>query len=315
MNIEAIASGLTALQNMGTETQRQFEGAQRFAWFAGLVLVSIAVEWKPLFATYVLAWHSDEYTHILMILPVSLALIFVDWNSSNITSNRTSLFGVVLLMTAFVVAALAKWDSASFASDQRLAVSMFVMILWWMGAFALCFGAKAFRKSLFPLCFLFWMVPLPSSLLDYLVKQLQFGSAVAASLLFSVARIPVMHDGVRLSIPGLTLEVAKECSSIRSSLMLVVTTMVVAQLLLHSPLRKSVVVAAAIPLSIAKNGLRIFTIGTLGTRVDPAFLTGRLHRSGGFVFLAIALGVIFFLIWILRRGENPAIAPILHVAG
>ena len=83
-----------------------------------------------------------------------------------------------------------------------------------------------------------------------------------------------MHDGVRLSIPGLTLEVAKECSSIRSSLMLVVTTMVVAQLLLQSPLRKSVVVAAAIPLSIAKNGLRIFTIGTRGTRVDPAFLTG-----------------------------------------
>jgi exosortase len=158
------------------------------------------------------------------------------------------------------------------------------------------------------------MVPLPASLLDYLVKQLQVGSAVAASLLFSMARIPVMHDGVRLSIPGLTLEVAKECSSIRSSLLLVVTTMVVAQLLLQSPLRKSLVVAAAIPLSIAKNGLRIFTIGTLGTRVDPAFLTGRLHRSGGFVFLAIALAVIFILIWILRRGENRASAPILHAA-
>jgi exosortase len=300
---------MIAVQNMEAVIERQFVVARRFAWFAGLVLVSIAAEWKPLAATYVLAWRADEYTHILLILPVSLALVFLDWSSRDLFGDRRPLSGVVLLMTAFVVAGLAKWDLASLASDQRLAVSMFAMILWWVGAFALCFGATAFRRALFPLCFLWWMVPLPASWLDYLVKQLQFGSAVAASLLFSVVRTPVMHDGVRLSIPGLTLEVAKECSSIRSSLMLVVTTMVVAQLLLHSPLRKSVVVAAAIPLSIAKNGLRIFTIAMLGTKVDPAFLTGKLHHSGGFIFLAIALAAIFGTIWILRRGENLAVTP------
>jgi len=107
-----------------------------------------------------------------------------------------------------------------------------------------------------------------------------------------------------LHIPDLTLEVAPECSSIRSSLILLVTTMVVAQLLLRSTWRKAAVVAAAIPLSVAKNGLRIFVIGMLATRVDPGFLTGRLHRQGGVIFLLIALAVIFLVIWILRRGEE-----------
>lgn len=59
-------------------------------------------------------------------------------------------------------------------------------------------------------------------------------------------------------------------------------------------------IVVAVPLSVAKNGLRIFTIAMLGTHVDPGFLTGRLHRHGGVIFLAIAIAVIFLLLWILR---------------
>jgi exosortase/archaeosortase family protein len=106
----------------------------------------------------------------------------------------------------------------------------------------------------------------------------------------------------------LTLEVAKECSSIRSSLMLVLTSMVLAQLELRAFWRKLLVVAVAIPLSVAKNGLRIFTIAMLGTKIDPGFLTGRLHHHGGVVFLLIALVVIVLLLWILRKGEQRPVA-------
>jgi exosortase len=115
--------------------------------------------------------------------------------------------------------------------------------------------------------------------------------------------MPVAQKGMLLHIPGLTLEVAPECSSIRSSMMLVVTTMVLAHLLLRSPWKKTFIVLAAIPISVAKNGLRIFALGFLATRVDPSFLTGRLHRQGGFVFFLIAMGAIFLLLRILQRGE------------
>ena len=106
-----------------------------------------------------------------------------------------------------------------------------------------------------------------------------------------------------LSIPGLDIEVARECSSIRSSLMLVITTMVLAHVLLRSWWRKSLLIAVAIPLSCAKNGLRIFVIAELGTQVDPGFLDGRLHHHGGIVFLSIALGAVAVLLCALRRTE------------
>ena len=79
--------------------------------------------------------------------------------------------------------------------------------------------------------------------------------------------------------------------------------MVLAQLFLHSPWRKTLLIAAAIPLSVAKNALRIVTIAVLGTRVDPGYLHGNLHRQGGIIFLGIAVAVEVLLLWILRRTE------------
>jgi exosortase len=200
-------------------------------------------------------------------------------------------------------------------ADLQLSINMVGLVVWWIASFTLCFGIRALRLFLFPLFFLFWMVPIPVFALNQAIRILQHTSAFAAQLLFTLSGVPVLPDGLFLSIPGLTVEVAKECSSIRSSLMLVVTTMVLAQLFLRSPWRRLLVIVVAIPLSVAKNGLRIFTIAMLGTRVDPGFLTGRLHHQGGIIFFLVALVAIALLLWVLRRGEardqeTPALRPL-----
>jgi exosortase len=274
-----------------------------------LGLISLAVWWRPLTSTFALALHDDQYTHILLILPISAALIFLDWKSPTPATGRSMSADAILLLIAILAAGIVRWRVLDLSSDIQLSLNMLAVVLWWIAAFLLCFGDRAFRRALFPLCFLFWMVPLPAFVLNPVVSLLQRGSTAAAHLLFAAAGVPVAQRGVLLHIPGLTVEVARECSSIRSSSMLVVTTMVLAQLLLRSPWRKSLVIAVAIPLSIAKNGLRIFAIAMLATRVDPSFLTGRLHRQGGIIFFLIALVAIFLVLWIVRRGEEkkPAI--------
>jgi exosortase/archaeosortase family protein len=86
--------------------------------------------------------------------------------------------------------------------------------------------------------------------------------------------------------------------------MLVVTSMVMAHVLLRSLCGKTLVSVAAIPLSIAKNGLRIFTLTALGVYVDPGFLTGRLHRHGGIVFFLISLLAVVVMICLVDRLER-----------
>ena len=269
-----------------------------------LLAGSLVIGWRTLFGTLSLAFRDDQYTHILLILPISLTLMFLEWPSLQgmITPNIRA--GFALLAIAVLAATFVMLRAWALPSDIRLSIGMFALVLFWIVACALCLGWRAAGALLFPLCFLFWLVPFPQAVLTAVVNLLQQGSALAAHALFVLAGVPISRDGIILNIPGLTVEVAQECSSIRSSSMLLVTTMVLAQTLLRSPWRKALVIAIAVPLSVAKNGLRIFTIAMLGTRVDPGFLTGRLHHQGGIIFFAVALVCVFAMIWLLKRGEG-----------
>jgi len=234
---------------------------------------------------------------------MSAALIFLEWKSPAVPTRLSATIASPLLLLALSARALVGWKGLS-TTDVQLSLNILALLAWWTAAFILSFGTGAFRRALVPLCFLLWMVPLPQFILNPIVTLLQQGSAGSAHLLFAAVGIPIEQTGMLVQIPGLTMEVAPECSSIRSSMMLLVTTMFLAQLLLRSAWRKAVVLAVAIPLSVAKNGLRIFVLGVLTTKVDPSFLTGRLHRQGGIIYFLLALLAIFGLLWILRRGEN-----------
>ena len=208
------------------------------------------------------------------------------------------LSGIALLLRLGIA-----WHPWQGTASEGLSASIFSLVLWWIGVVIACFAMESFRSHLFPLCFLFLIVPLPERALNWTTVFLQRQSAWSTSALFQLIGVPVTRDGVILSIPGLTIQIEQECSSIRSSTMLVIVALILAYLFLKAPWRRIVLVLATIPASIAKNAIRIFIIAELGTRVNPSFLHGGLHRNGGIVFLSLAVLVITGLLWLLRRGE------------
>ena len=295
------------LRAYGTGSKYRMVKLSPYLEFAFLGGISLAIWWRPLIKTFALALRNDEYTHIFLILPVSAALILLKWKSLEPFVEPSVRIGSALLVVAVLIAGFGKWGATGMPPDVQLSVRMLALVTWWFAAFVLCFGIRVSRLLLFPFCFLLWLVPLPQFALDRIVGFLQQGSALTAHLLLTVSGVPVRQDGFVLSIPGLSVEVAKECSSIRSSLMLVVTSMVLSHLFLRSMWRKTVLVLAAIPLSIAKNGLRIFTLSMLATRVDPSFIEGRLHHEGGILFFALSLASLCVLLWYLRNSEDTTI--------
>lgn len=309
------------MQNLGSKL-----GAMRISWqYLALIclsLISLAVWGRALFRTLSLALNNDQYTHILLILPISVALAVLQRGSVPQPIRPSFLAGAGLLLLAATMSALGRWEFAASSPDIALSLSMAAIVTWWIATVIACLGIQTFRAALFPLLFLFWLVPLPGVLVDRIVELLQKTSAVTTSWFFALSGVPVNLNGVVLSIPGVDLEVARECSSIRSSQMLMVASLVLAHLFLCSTWRKALVVLVAVPISVAKNALRIFTLSMLATRVDPSFLTGRLHHQGGIVFFLLALGAVCALVWVLRRGEavpsahrdlaTPARAAALH---
>jgi exosortase len=146
------------------------------------------------------------------------------------------------------------------------------------------------------------MVPIPNLLMERIIHFLQAGSTEVTEMILRATGISHLRERFVFHLPGFSIEVAKECSGIRSSLALLITVVLAAHFFLRAPWQKAVLVVSLLPIVLVKNGLRISVLTLLGVYVDQRFLTGGfLHQSGGFLFFLPALALIGFILWLLRR--------------
>jgi exosortase C (VPDSG-CTERM-specific) len=164
-------------------------------------------------------------------------------------------------------------------------------------------GREWMTGAAFPIVFLIFMIPMPTAMAGYLEMASQLASTEAASLFFSLSGTPVLREGTVFQLPGIIIRVAQECSGIRSSWVLFVTSILASHLFLKSPWRRALLVAFVIPLGILRNGFRIVVIGLLCVHVGPEMIHSVIHRRGGPFFFALSLIPLFFVLWWLRRTD------------
>jgi exosortase len=186
----------------------------------------------------------------------------------------------------------------------RFSLIVFSIILTWALGFLTFYGTPAVRAAVFPLSLAIFLVPWPPFLLDKIVVALQHASAATTYALFRAAHVPILRHDLQFSLPRFDIEIAPQCSGIRSSISLFLTAILSGHLFLQSNWRKVCLSLCAIPVVIFKNALRIVTLALLGSYVDRGFLHGNLHRFGGLVFSLVALVILVTLILLLRRAER-----------
>jgi exosortase len=189
-------------------------------------------------------------------------------------------------------------------SAERLSLEILSLVTLWVSAFVFCYGRESFIEARFPLLFLLLLVPFPDFAIDKIVFALQAGSSDVAYGLLRILNVPVLKEGFILRLPVVNLEVAKECSGIRSSIALLLTVLVTGEFVFRSGWKKLLFVLSIVPILVIKNGVRIVTIYLLTAYVNPAFLHGWLHTSGGIVFYLLGLIALIPVAALLRRGER-----------
>jgi exosortase C (VPDSG-CTERM-specific) len=165
------------------------------------------------------------------------------------------------------------------------------------------FGRIWMRAAAFPLAYLIFMVPMPDAMTDALETASKYASAEVANLLFQLSGTPFLRTGLFFQLPNITIEVAQECSGIRSSWVLLMTSILAANLFLKTSWRRFTLVALVIPLAILRNGFRILVIGLLCVNVGPQMIHSLIHRRGGPVFFVLALIPFLLVLWWLRKGD------------
>ena len=215
--------------------------------------------------------------------------------------------GIGVMLLGFVLYWTANRGPALWQGDESLSASALAILLIWVGGFVAIYGLTAAHAAAFPLLFLALMIPLPDRFLNWTIELLQRGSTEVSYLLFNLVGVPALKQGFVITVPGISIEVAAECSGIRSSLALLITCLLAAYLYLRTPWKILVFIVLVIPLSVIKNGIRIVTLTLLSLYVDPRFLTGSLHHDGGFVFFLLALLLLFPVFVWLERSERGAV--------
>jgi len=271
---------------------------RRWLLFGMWLAASIAVFWKAFEYLVQYSFGNDDASHILLIPFISAWLIFTDRRTIFKQLSYDIAIGVSLLIPG-IVCLLWTLRTAR-ASPSTCALGL---VLLWISGFALIFGRPATKNARFALLFLFLFIPLPEVLLNKVVYWLQKGSAEIADILFGLTPLPVLRDGFIFHLPRFSIEVARECSGIRSSIALLVLAILLGHFFLPKFWKQAVFVVAGMVVMIIKNGIRIVTLTLLASYVDPAFLYGNLHREGGVVFFMIGLLLMVPFFWLLQRGE------------
>jgi exosortase len=265
----------------------------RLVVYAVFVLVLIGANVETVRAHIELARDNSTASHIILVPVVSL-LLLVQSRGAVFSSQRTDLLAGLPVVLA---GAVLLWVAGS------LTVSVAAIVALLVGAFVLVFGREAFRAALFPLAFLIFAIPIPQTVLDWSVQVLKNGSTESVAAMFSVVGVPFHRDGYVFSLPSFTIEIADECSGIRSSIALLLTMVLAGHTLLGRPGGKLILIALVLPVAILKNGIRIVGLSLLAMYVDPGFLTGQLHHEGGVVFFGLSLLLLAPVVMVLRRSE------------
>ena len=293
----------TSLAVGGTRTTERHAFLYRLISFAVLCLLPTVFVWGLLNGLLKLIFEDETYTHIPLIPLVSAYLIFTKRKSIFAKTSYAWTVGSLPIACGVACLVLARLNVWGLIPTNQDSLVLLGFVLVWMGAFGLLFGKDAFRAAAFPLLFLLFMVPIPQPLLSHAIVLLQEGSSKATEWNYRLMGIPFLRQGFTFALPGVTIRVAEECSGIRSTLALLICTVLASHLFLRNSLNRLLLCVVAIPIAIVKNGLRIASLSTLAAYVDPIFLTGPIHHKGGALFFLFALIPMALLLRVLQKSE------------
>lgn len=278
----------------------------RLRRFCGFVALITLVFGLPLYQWVRYCMAEDLFSYALLIPFVSGWLVWQQWKELAFefrpavpAVGALGLVAVGLVGGSFLV---------SPATEGGVVSRLGLQLLGWIAALNAVavrqLGGGFMRQILFPAAFLVFMVPLPPAWVHGVEVGLQHASAEVSAWFFAWTGASFLRQGLLFQLPNITLQVAPECSGIRSTLVLFITSLIAGYLFLKNPWQRAFFSALVIPLGIARNAFRIVTIGWLCIEYGPEMIHSPIHHRGGPVFFGLSLVPLFVLLFVFRRWDR-----------
>jgi exosortase A len=261
-------------------------------WKRSLIQIAItcaailAVFWRDAADMASIWWNSSTFNHCLLILPILWWL--VDQRKSQLAKLAPMPWALPLL---WIAAASFGWllgDAAGVALARHLGL---VMLL--QGNVALLLGPAVTRGLLFPLFYMFFLVPFG----EEFVPALQTITAEMCMWLLGLTGIPAHIDGIYIATPTALFRVAEACSGAKFLVAMVALGALVSNLCFNSWPRRLAFMAACIAIPVFANGLRAFATIYIAHHGNLDFAASFDHVVFGWVFFGIVIALVMAAGW------------------
>ena len=261
-------------------------GVSDLAALVVLAAVLAALYWKIVPALVIQWWDDPNYSHGFLVPLFSLYLVWRQRASLRALPRTGSALGILVLLAGAALLYVGDLGADNFLMRSSLIVILAGLLLFHL-------GRPIFRAVLFPLAFLFFMVPLPGVVFYAVTFPLQHLAARQAAWTLEMLGVPVLLDGNIIQLAQLSLGVTEACSGIRSLISLLAGAGAWAYLFLPVGWSMILFVAAALPITIAANAARVVLTGLIGQTFGVEYASGFFHEFAGLVIYAFAVVCLF----------------------
>ena len=174
---------------------------------SGFITVGFIFAFWPAFQKLAIRWSSGDNSYCYLIVPLFLYLCWEKTNSFGFSVLSFELLGIVPIILSLGLIVVGELGSVE---------TLLYMGLWGcvVGMVISLYGGKS-RSLMFPLFFLFFIVPLPPFLNQLLTFQMKLAASSVSVEMLRAVGISVMQTGNIIDLGITQLQVVDACSGLR----------------------------------------------------------------------------------------------------
>lgn len=240
------------------------------------------------------SWGRDEYSYGYIVPPIAAWLVWQRLKQSEWSASNGSWTGLLIVVFAVLVAALASLGGMPTAIFYSLILTLF-------GLFVAAVGWRTTWFVLPALAYLFFALPLPQTLFIKLSTTLQMVSSELGVAFMRAFGVSVFLEGNIIDLGVYQLQVAEACSGLGYLFPLASFAYLIAYLYRGPMWHKVLLVLSSVPITIAINSFRIGIIGILVNSVGIEAAEGFLHWFEGYAIFLVGAVLFICVMWLLAR--------------
>ncbi|MCU1240394.1 MAG: exosortase 1 [Candidatus Acidoferrum typicum] len=245
------------------------------------------------FISLVSMWRTLPFSHGFAVVPVTAWLI--SKRRALVCSTAPTPAFWSLLPLALLSALWLGGNLTNTAVVQQFCFVAMIIVLVWAE-----FGSQLVRKLLFPLAFLFFMVPAGENL----IPTLQGITASLSVAMLHLSGVPVHVQGNIISVPSGNWEIEAYCSGISYLFSSLAIGSLYAAVSFRSWTRRGIILLLSVAVPILANGLRVYGVILASSFGSDRISGGIEHYLYGWLFFCIVLSLFLLLTLPLREEDR-----------